>query len=551
MQYHKGVFATRSFERSLSPDAVEMVAMPVLDKLGRVGSSKCSIPSADRYHAIGDASTFARNTFQNLGGASALGETSVLYGPIGFFWARDSWKQIKEQKRIGDHEGAAIERRKFLENGSLALGSFAIEGTRAIGIASEVGEVLHSTAKLSSFVMGLQTFFNWFSGIFFSIYYSLYSYRIAEGLVNLGKGKDLRDELLQTKDPIEAFRKKAEFELLKIGQLSTAELESIAIEEGALWLEKVATEAKKQGKEVFWNVQDKEFVHSFLKSNPEYMQAKMGLTPDFVKGYRINELARFGKFMAEERLKAKLEVGYGRLLGADAIEAFKIGNREKFTELLERPSWKKDVIKLTLALVGLAATIAGTVLTGGVGLAVVLTLYGISGLVWILLCDGQAFKDQWASGEFKKRDKWILVASVVLSVVAFAGLITMSVFSGGAPIYLCALILTTAWLITNARALYCLYQRETRPWDYAKVITPAHFRQLTQQEVSQEKIEAVLKKMTLMHQKGINDLYKKHTSWAKAAVLWEEEMKRRREVSFAKLLDRIEQTRSIALHHAA
>jgi len=525
--------------------------MPILEKIGRFKSSISSIPSANYFHAIADSSTFGRNAVQNLGGASALGETSALYGPIGVFWARDNWQQMKEQTRIGDQTGAAIEMRKFLENGSLAIGSFAIEGTRAIGIASEVGEVIHSTTKLSSFVMGLQTFFNWFSGVFFAIYYLLYSYRIAEGLVNLGKGGDLREELLQAKDPIAAFRKKIELEISHLSSLPVSQREAIAIEEGALWLEKVAKAAKKEGKEVNWDLSDKSFVRAFLLANPEYMQNRMGQQPEYMKQYGTNELACFGKFMAEERLKAKLEVGYGRLLGADAIEAFKMGDREKFTELLQSPSWKKDVIKLTLALVGLAATIVGTVLTGGVGLAVVLTLYGISGLVWILLCDGQAFKDQWESGELKKRDKWILIASVALSVIAFGGLIAMSVFSGGAPIYLCALILTTAWLITNARALYSLYQRETHPWDYVKVVTPEHFRRLIQTKASQEKINAVLKKMSQMHQKGIKDLFDKHTSWAKAAVLWEAEMKRRHQDGFAKLLDRINQARSIALRQAA
>ena len=199
-------------------------------------------------------------------------------------------------------------------------------------------------------------------------------------------------------------------------------------------------------------------------------------------------------------------------------------------------------------LIGLVAMIAGMVLTGGVALGVILTLYGISALVWIATGDAQAFKAQWESGEFKKRDKWILITSVVLSVVAVGSLIAMSVLSGGAPIYLCSLILVAAWLVTNGRALYCLYQREVRPWEYAAVITPEHFRKLTQTEASEEQIEQVLNQMEPIHQKGIRERF---TNWKKAALNWEEEMKRRQEVGFARLLERIEQARSVALRSVA
>ena len=438
--------------------------------------------------------------------------------------------------------------RKFMENASLAVGSVAIDGFRVIGIAAEMGGAIHGTVQLSSLVTSLQTFFNWFTGIFYVIYYALYSYRTLEGLVNLGKGGDLREELLKASDPIKALEKKVESEILQLRRLTISEREAIAVEEGALWLEKVVKEVEKQGKEVDWDPSDPEFVRRFLSANPEYMQSKMGVLPEFMQRFGTHELARFGMWMAEERLLAKLEVGYSRLLGADAIAAFKAKDGEKFKELLVSPSWQNGVIKLGLCLIGLVAMIAGMVLTGGVALGVILTLYGISALVWIATGDAQAFKAQWESGEFKKRDKWILITSVVLSVVAVGSLIAMSVLSGGAPIYLCSLILVAAWLVTNGRALYCLYQREVRPWEYAAVITPEHFRKLTQTEASEEQIEQVLNQMEPIHQKGIRERF---TNWKKAALNWEEEMKRRQEVGFARLLERIEQARSVALRSVA
>jgi hypothetical protein len=539
--YQKGVFLGEPLERALPPSTVAKVAQPIFRSMGRIKSETSSIPSANHFHALADSSTFIRNALPFVGGGSVLGETSPLYGPIGGFMARDNYKQMKTLARIGDHEGYAIERAKFLENSSLAIGSVALEVTRGFGIASEITEAAHQTTTLSAAGQVALNVFNWLSGIFFSAYYALFSYRIAKGLVDLGSGKDLRAELLAAKDPIKALEAKTKLELRKIDAMSTESYEAIAVEEGVLWLEKLAKEANKRGEKVDWDQSDaglKKLARNLLLENPAYMQGEMGAAPSFLKGFNINELARFGKFMAVKRLAATLEGGYSRLLGADAVAAVKSGDVEKFQELLNNPSWKRDAVKLVLSLIGLAATIAGAVLTGGTFLIAVLVLYGIAALIWIAISDGAAFKEQWANGEVKKRDKWIIAVSVVLSVVAIAGLITLTALSGGLTL-IPALILTTAWLITNARALQLLVKREISPWNYSNIPTAEMFRKLTEDAPSPDKIEEILNKMSAYNQQHLRELHKQNKNWQQTALVWERHAKQLQEAVMQDLLQSV------------
>lgn len=521
----------------MSPEdaAIYTSIRPIVPKLKP--SSTC-LPSANYLHAIADASLFLREIpdavtilFMKItyGGMPLMGLTSILYAAIGLGWAFDSYKQMKAYQKIGDHEGVASARLQIFQNLLLSVGSTALVVTRAFGATAEISQLLKDPIVLSSAAHAAQTAANWISGVSFVIYYVIHIYRLCQTLIGLEKGSELRTRLLASRDPLKEFEKEIDLRMYNEGSYTVQQLKDMALEEGAAWLEKIEKEH-----EVPWEATlegRKEYAKELFQQNPHWMMSQMGVTLNFDSLNPEQKLVRFGRFIADQRKCAKIENDLERLLGPDALEAARKNDPAAFKKALEAASWStwgpqwKTALKLGLALVGISALILGTFMTGGIPLGVLLLISGISGIIWIILSDGSLFKTQWQSGEMRKRDKFLIYFSAALSLVALSGLITLTALSGGLTIYAASLILTTAWLIVNGRALYSMIDSQRRPWEYQKQPTLKAFRKLIKTEPSKEKIEEIVSKMSAFDQEGLRKAAE-NQSWKKASKMWKRHVRR-------------------------
>lgn len=510
--------------------------------IGRLGNHRTVAPVAHSSGYIGaivDCTALARDlpsgvrtiagNSAGLGGASFTAMTSLLFAPVSAVEVYESVKEIKHGREIRDKTAVTTAKMKLVERASLAAGSALLLGDRVMGIANEVAGVAHQPIQWSSGALALQACLNFLSSAMFLIYYTVYGSSLVLKLTRLWKGRELREELQAQPYAIERLKNRVKGQIAQeVRTMTEEQLKEMAVDEGSLLLKRTARGMKK---EPSWNKSDqarREKAEELLRRAPVLMQQEMGLPPSFLEGVRTDELVRFGMMIAHKRCAAKYENEYNRLLGPEAVEAAKEGNEAKFKELLGSLSWKKDAIKLGLTVIGFVSVILAMALSGGTALGVVLILSGIAGLIWIFLSDGEAFKKQWAEGLVKKRDKWIIVMSVVLSVVSLAGLIALSVASGGVVPFAISIALTSAWFIVNCRAVAALYQREHRPWDYQKVPTPKVFNRFVQTNPSEDHIEKVLKKMTEGDQEGLRARHKLHKGdWKAAAKAWAAEVKLR------------------------
>ncbi|MBS0647879.1 MAG: hypothetical protein JSS10_01485 [Verrucomicrobia bacterium] len=516
--------------------AIYTTIRPLIPKLKP--SSTC-LPSANYLHAIADASLFLRNIpdavtilFMKItyGGMPLIGLTSILYVAIGLGWAFDSYKQMKAYRKIGDSESAATAGVQIFQNLFLSLGSTALVVMRAFAATEEISQLLKKPMVFSSAAHAAQTAANWISGISYVIYYAIHIFRLCKTLMSLEQGSQLRAQLLASKDPFKEFEKEVDLRMYHESSSTVQQLKDMALEEGAAWLEKIEKE-----NEVPWKPtleSRKEYVRELFRQNPAWMMSQMGVTLHFENLSPEQKLVRFGRFIADQRRCAKVENDLERLLGPEALEAARKQDPAAFKKALETASWNawgpqwKTTLKLGLALVGVAALIAGTVLTGGVPLGVLLLLFGVSGIIWIILSDGSLFKTQWQSGEMRKRDKFLIYFSTVLSLVAMGGLITLTALSGGITIYAASLVLAAAWLVVNSRALYSMIDSQRRPWEYQKQPTLQAFHKFTKTRPSGEKIQEILVKMSDFNRKGLEQKEAAEKDWEKAAQAWKKHVRR-------------------------
>lgn len=529
--------------RSMTPkqDVIYTNIRPIIPKLK---PNNTCMPTANYFHAIADASLFLRSfpdaismlstRVMSVGGAPLVGFTSILYTAIGLGWAYDSYKEMKACEKIGDIEGANRARVQIVRNLFLSLGSAWLAVLRFFAVVQEVSQLLKDPIVFSTAAMTAQKAASWISGVSFAIFYAINSWRLCKTLIDLSNGSALREKILQSDNLLKAFEEEVDERMYNEGSYTCEELEEIALEEGAAWLEKLEIEAKTRNEKVSWNPDlesRKEYARELFLTHPEWMTGQMGKTVNFDKFSPEGKLVHFGRFMASQRLCAKIENDLERFLGPDVLEAAKKNDPAELKKALEATNWShwspqwKTVIKLGLAIVGISALIAGTVLTGGIPLGVLLLLFGVSGIIWIILSDGSLLKSAWESGEIRKRDKFLIYFSMVLSIAAIGGLITLSVMSGGVPLYLASLVLASAWLVANGRAMYSMIDSQRRPWEYQKQPTLKAFRKLTKTEPSAEKIQEILNKMSSFNQDGLREKVNETNNWKKAAKAWKKHVR--------------------------
>jgi hypothetical protein len=280
------------------------------------------------------------------------------------------------------------------------------------------------------------------------------------------------------------------------------------------------------------------------------MMGEMGQTRNWDQYDDEGRIIRFGVFIAEKRLRAKVEKDLEIALGPDALTAVKKNDNDALVKALQSADWShwgirwQTTIQIALAVVGAAAAVAGIVLTGGIPLGVLLLLCGIGGVICIIISDGSLFKSQWEIGEVRKSDKFLVCFSLVMSVVAVVGLIVLSAATGGLPLYLASLILSTAWLVVNVRAFYSLVDSQRRPWEYKKIVTAEVFDRMVKTKPSAKKIQKTLAKMSIVDQKGLKAALPEDDSWETAAEVWKRHLEDLKAKSFDKFMEEMRQVAS-------
>lgn len=499
-------------------DRVGKVAVPVIQKLGALPETRTCLPSANTVPAIDDVSQALRafndshelssNPFPGMQGRSSFaGLTTPIFAVIGAALGYDCYKKSSYSERIGDREGAQLAKLQAVESVSLAAGSTAIAPLRGISMVQDIARAATRVPfVLNSATTTAQSVFSWASSILYIIFYVLNGVRYGWKLANWCQGRSWRQELLASDDPIKMLMNQLQQRVRGLN-VSSEEYKKLALDAGARWLERVAKEAKQNGKKLEFKDPRVAF-ERYIQLHPEVIESLLGKCP--VELTWEGELVRLGQYLAIQNECAKFEADCERKLGSKTVEALKTQDTAKVKEALTSKEGMYLAVKIGLAVIGLVTSVTALVLTGGVGLAVMLVLYGIGALIAIYLEDWGALKEQLETTELSKKDRFFIYFSTCLSVLAVGGLIASAVLSGGATAYLAALILTSAWLIINLRSMVVVWKHDSHPW-MARQPTIAAFRALLQTQPSQELLQTVFQKMSKEDQETIASVLKKHT----------------------------------------
>ncbi len=521
-----------------------------------------SMPTAKLYDAVADASLALRTIPVAIGeisgnslessGAPLLGLTSLLYCMIGVGRARDSYKQMKDLEKIEDTFGATVAKAQIVANSFLASGSAALSVARIFDAVQELFSLLKNPLVIASTVVTVKTVALVASVVMYVLFYAIYAGLQSLVLYDLSKGDELREKLINSQNPVEALRQHIDREMFKKTFTQVERIE-MALEEGAAWLEKL-----EKGVEEFpWDSTDesrRDHVYVLFKNNPEFMMAEMGKPIGYDKMTPEGKMVRFGRFIGEKRLAAKIENELIRQLGPDAMEAFnkEIPDTNAFVAALKSASWSecgvrwKAVAKIGLSVICAAAVIGGTFFTGGLALGIPLLLLGITGLLWIGLTDAAAFMSQCKTGEVRKWDKFLVGFSIALNVIAIGSFIAFTVLSSGAPIYIAGIIFTAAWLIINAYALYSMIDNQKHPWKYQKEVTVEAFKKFLKTNPSLEEKQTIYNKMSLANRAGIANERIALGTLEKAVKNWKKHLEEVRAKSLNMLMERLTEASEVA-----
>jgi len=397
-----------------------------------------------------------------------------------------------------------------------------------------------------------QTAMSWVSTALFTLFSLVFIGRQVDGLIDLSKGNDLREKLLNSKDPIEELRKFIDCEMFQGSGFTVDECTEMALQEGALWLEKL----EKEGRDVPWEPnEESRRNHAFVLflKDPGFMMAEMGKPAGFDRLTPERRLVRFGRYIGQKRLCAKITNDLKRQLGNEAMEVFNTEkpDRAAFEKALKSAHWSewgvrwKTVLKIGLAVVSTAALILGTIGTGGLALAIPMLILGVAGILWIVFFDGPAFLSQWNSGAITKKDKILVTLSVVLSVVALAGLIVGTVLSGGAFLYVAGMVFALTWLIINGFSCYLMVDNLQRPWVYQKQVKVQAFIKFLETNPPAEVIQEIRDKMSQEDQDGIDSEMMHGRTLLQAAQAWEKHLEDLKEESLDFVMDRLEKASKV------
>lgn len=457
-------------------------------------------------------------------GASLVGLTSLLYCVIGVGRAWDSLKKMKDLEKIGDTFGADVAKAQIAINSFVAAGCTALSFVRVFDAVTELLMLLKNPLVLSSAVVTVKTVALVASVVMYVLSYAVFAGLQGLVLYGLSQGDELRERVINSTDPVKELKQHINKEMWAGSRFSTKECIDMALEEGAAWLEKLE-------KEVPCNQTDesrRDLIYKLFEKHPEYMTGEMGIPIGFDEMTPVGKMVRFGQFIGEKRLEAKIKNELTRQLGPDAMEVFykESPDRNAFVAALKSASWSewgvrwKAVAKIALCVVCSAAVVAGSFFSGGLALGIPLLILGVTGLLWIALMDGAAFISQWKSGEIRKWDKFLVGFSIFLNLVAIGTLTAFTVLSGGAPLYIGGVIFAAGWLIINTYALYLIIDNQRQPWKYQKEVTVQAFKKFLETKPSAKEQQAIFNKMSLVNRAGISEVIGSDTL-EKAVERWE------------------------------
>jgi hypothetical protein len=536
----------------LSPTSrVATLCLPLFKSMGQTAVSS-SVSVGSIYYVVGDVSLAGRfigNVSSAAVGTDAcLGATVSVFVPVGIFSIYDSVQQVRMSRKLKDPIGFGIAIGGLIENIGLTLGAIVNLGFRICQALKDFSAFVNMSLMMPVLASAV-TAFSFLSSVFFCVFFGGIAGRSIASLYYLYAGRELRSTLSQEKDPIAALEVVLEREMNKeLGTMSKEDYEKILLEEVSLLFCQLEKKSGKKKLHVAWkgiSSSEKEaLMRRFLETYPEYIEMK-----DL--GFSVNTFSRAGRCLAQKRVEAKLFAKYERLLGSEVMKGMRAGDVARVRIALE--SVKKEValyiFKIALCCVGIAAMIFGCitlfVVTGGLAPLVVGFCSTLSGILWIVVNDAKAFSDWNPREKFGIGNKSALITGIVLNVLAFCGIFSLLILSGGSIVYIIPVAVALFWLAVNLHAVFCWYRLEKRPWDYLETISPKVFHAFTRSFDDKSLLEKetlrILNRMSQYDRKNILAL-QSEWGWKEAAALWEMQKKQEKRDAFELLINRLNDT---------
>ncbi len=456
----------------------EKVEIPFDQKLKGIKPLEGCLKTAGKDGVIGDLSLGMRRISSGLqdipnsvvqfpvGGMPLVGLTGAVGIGAGIATAYDKYKEWNHAKVIGDTRGQAMAAVEGLHGGLDSLGSTVLLSDNLMEAVQQIQMALHQPIAITGAATVAQNVLTLGSSFAAMVSLTLMIGRHIHTLVSLVQGAAWRGEILAAEDPIQALE---EEKMRRIRELDITEEVALkaAKEAGARWLSKVE-------KEGGFKIQDKEGAfEKLIERHPRLIEGLIGASevPLTTKG----ELIRFGNHMARLNAEATFEADCVRKLGADVVQAMKSSDTEALKKALDSHIVAKLSLKIAAAAIGLVAIVILTMALTGSPMGILIILAGIGALAMIVACDWETLKNHLTGGEFKKRDKAFVYFTLALSVLSFAGIVALTVASGGVAPFIASLIFSAAWVGINSYSVFLLRKFEQRPWDVKKSIDRATY----------------------------------------------------------------------------
>lgn len=404
----------------------------------------------------------------NPPGMAGLGLTSIFSVYTGAVTAQRGYESYKQASRIHDEAGEVMAKVNMARGPFEVLGGLTFTPFRALSIAA-----MYSSSKT---VVIAQAFFGVIGSAFIAVSYFLLA---VPSMMSLHQNRKFDAKLCHAIDKHETRYAKA-----KMGIKTLMDEMTGTVEEKRSFLKKFADNPNKwRGKEA------KEVDPSLLNDKERgflFEEATRLAAPDYT---HVNEL--YSHFKAEfVKFKEKKEAQFGRKTGPETVAWMKeeLAKPPK-EQLLHQLEWgkgldqaeeivgqvKKEMFKnrilhigiIVASLIGVAALIGGTIVTGG-GLGIAIAVAWVISAALMLAIDGYFLYKALQQGEMNQKDKVaFFVMNALMIGIAGAGIF----FSGGLAPLIIGSVMLVLW---TGVAGYSYYQ--SRQPNQEEVTHPAPHR---------------------------------------------------------------------------
>jgi hypothetical protein len=414
-------------------------------------------------------------------------------------------KDIELSKKIGDVVGMRFAGLTATEHYTLFIAAIISGYNQLLSLITDFANALNSTIPAAAGLSAAQTVMSWAMTALYGLYYVFNIIRNTVSLAFLLQGRKWREELVASKNPLEALDKKLADRIRdKTINMDIPDLHELALESGVKWLEKLSKADTELGK-ILGGRDTKEAFRQLVERDPTIITDQIGKSKIHPDKTNINHiLTLYGTYVLEQNESAKFEAACARQLGSKIIEAIKAGDNDKIKEAVNYKDSLVLIGKIAIAAISLTALIVGTIFTGGAPLAVLLILAAVGGVGLILLGDVKLLAEHLTTSEFKNRDRIFTILSLVASILTVAALVTLTVLTGGTA-FLVGLVLASIWVGINIYTTGKLWQFDHRKWDALKEVDPETFKKFINTGPTQEQITAIKAKMSVEHRKLLED----------------------------------------------